>query len=55
MTENPFGEGFDLNAMLEQAQQMQDQLMAAQDELADATVEGSAGGCRRSPSPAPAS
>jgi DNA-binding YbaB/EbfC family protein len=50
MTENnPFaglgGEGgFDLNAMLEQAQAMQSQLMAAQDELAQATVEGSAGG-----------
>lgn len=36
--------GFDLNAMLEQAQQMQSQLVAAQEELAAATVEGSAGG-----------
>jgi len=35
---------FDLNAMLEQAQQMQSQLVAAQEELAQATVEGSAGG-----------
>ena len=46
---NPFaglgGEGgFDLNAMLEQAQQMQSQLVAAQEELAAAKVEGSAGG-----------
>jgi DNA-binding YbaB/EbfC family protein len=46
---NPFGGlggegGFDLNAMLEQAQQMQSQLVAAQEELAAATVEGSAGG-----------
>lgn len=50
MTENPFGGttsdggGFDLQAMLEQAQQMQTQLMAAQEELAAATVEGTAGG-----------
>ena len=50
MTENPFGGaaseegGFDLQAMLEQAQQMQSQLVAAQDELAATTVEGSAGG-----------
>jgi DNA-binding YbaB/EbfC family protein len=46
---NPFGGlggegGFDLNAMLEQAQQMQAQLVAAQEELAAAQVEGSAGG-----------
>jgi DNA-binding YbaB/EbfC family protein len=50
MTDNPFGGlsneggGFDLNAMLEQAQQMQAQLVAAQEELAATTVEGSAGG-----------
>jgi DNA-binding YbaB/EbfC family protein len=50
MTENLFGGagneggGFDLQAMLEQAQQMQSQLVAAQDELAATTVEGSAGG-----------
>jgi DNA-binding YbaB/EbfC family protein len=52
MSENPFenafgggaGGGFDLGAMLEQAQQMQQQLLAAQEELAAATVEGSAGG-----------
>ncbi|MEO7352204.1 MAG: YbaB/EbfC family nucleoid-associated protein [Marmoricola sp.] len=50
MTDNPFGapsseaRGFDLQAMLEQAQQMQAQLVAAQEELAAATVEGTAGG-----------
>lgn len=45
MTQNPFGEGgLDLGAMLEQAQQMQAQLMQAQAELAATTVEGSAGG-----------
>lgn len=50
MTENPFGEdanpfgNLDLGAMLEQAQQMQAQLMAAQDELAATIIEGSAGG-----------
>ena len=47
MTENPFGEGgFDLGAMLEQAQQMQAQLMQAQAELAEQTVEGTAGGVK---------
>lgn len=40
---NPFG-GFDLGAVLEQAQAMQTQLVQAQQELADATVQGSAGG-----------
>lgn len=40
---NPFG-GFDLGAVLEQAQAMQSQLVQAQQELADATVQGSAGG-----------
>ena len=49
MTDNPFGGtsaggGFDLQAMLEQAQQMQTQLVAAQEELAATTVDGSAGG-----------
>lgn len=50
MTQNPFGEGgnpfgnLDLGAMLEQAQQMQAQLMAAQAELAETIVAGSAGG-----------
>lgn len=40
---NPFG-GLDLSAMLEQAQQVQAQLMQAQAELAEATVDGTAGG-----------
>ncbi len=40
---NPFG-GLDLGAMLEQAQAMQAQLMQAQQELAESTVEGTAGG-----------
>lgn len=49
MTENPFGGlagegGFDLQSMLESAQQMQAQLVAAQDKLAATTVEGEAGG-----------
>ncbi|MCX6396270.1 MAG: YbaB/EbfC family nucleoid-associated protein [Propionibacteriales bacterium] len=50
MTQNPLGEGanpfgnLDLGAMLEQAQQMQAQLMAAQAQLAETLVEGSAGG-----------
>jgi nucleoid-associated protein EbfC len=46
MTENqnPFGEGgFDMNALLQQAQQMQAQMMSAQQELADATVDGTVG------------
>jgi DNA-binding protein YbaB len=41
--DNPMG-GFDLGAMLEQAQAMQSQLMNAQAELAARTVDGSAGG-----------
>jgi DNA-binding protein YbaB len=41
--DNPMG-GFDLGAMLEQAQAMQAQLMSAQAELAARTVDGSAGG-----------
>jgi DNA-binding YbaB/EbfC family protein len=50
MTENPFGGltsdggGFDIQAMLEQAQQMQSQLVAAQEQLAAASVDGTAGG-----------
>jgi DNA-binding protein YbaB len=36
--------GFDLGAMLEQAQAMQAQLMSAQADLARQTVDGSAGG-----------
>src|SRR3954451_17450300 len=46
MTENqnPFGEGgFDLNSLLQQAQQMQEQMVSAQQELADTTVEGTVG------------
>ena len=45
MTEqNPFGEGgFDMNSLLQQAQQMQQQMMDAQAELADATVTGTVG------------
>lgn len=44
MSENPFGEGFDMNALLQQAQAMQEQLMSAQAALAEATVEGTVGG-----------
>ena len=46
MSDNPFGGdgGFDLGAMLEQAQQMQQQLVVAQQELAQTTLEGTAGG-----------
>jgi len=45
MTEaNPFGEGgFDMNALLQQAQQMQQQVMDAQAQLAEATVTGTVG------------
>jgi nucleoid-associated protein EbfC len=43
--DNPMG-GFDLSAMLEQAQAMQAQLMDAQARLAEQTVEGSSGGVR---------
>lgn len=41
---NPFGAGFDMGALLEQAQQMQGQLQSAQAQLAEARVTGSAGG-----------
>ncbi|MEZ5093307.1 YbaB/EbfC family nucleoid-associated protein [Nocardioides sp.] len=47
MTDNPFdalGGGFDMNALLQQAQQMQDQLQSAQAQLAEQTVEGSVAG-----------
>jgi DNA-binding YbaB/EbfC family protein len=49
MTQNPFdglgGEGgFDMNALLQQAQQMQEQLVAAQQRLTEMTVEGSVAG-----------
>jgi DNA-binding YbaB/EbfC family protein len=48
MTDNPLdalgGGGFDMGALLQQAQQMQEQLQSAQQQLAEMTVEGSAGG-----------
>ncbi|WP_028474646.1 YbaB/EbfC family nucleoid-associated protein [Nocardioides alkalitolerans] len=53
MTQNPFdpaganplgGGGLDMNALLQQAQAMQEQFVAAQAELEQATVEGSASG-----------
>ena len=48
MTDNPFdalgGGGFDMNALLQQAQQMQEQMAKAQEEAANETVEASAGG-----------
>ena len=46
MTENPFGEagGFDMNALLQQAQQMQEQIQEAQARLTDARVEGTVAG-----------
>lgn len=40
---NPGGE-MNMQAILQQAQEMQQQLMAAQQELAEAKIEGSAGG-----------
>ncbi len=36
--------GMDMNKLLQQAQQMQDQMTKAQEELANETVEASAGG-----------
>ena len=46
MTQNPFGGegGFDMNALLQQAQQMQEQLMSAQARLEEARVEGTVAG-----------
>ena len=48
MTENPFegagGGGFDMNALLQQAQQMQERLEVAQSQLAETRVEATAGG-----------
>ena len=48
MSQNPFealgAGGFDMNALLQQAQQMQEQLTAAQDRLAETTVEGTVAG-----------
>jgi DNA-binding YbaB/EbfC family protein len=48
MTDNPFealggGGGFDLEGLLQQAQQMQEQLESAQERLADARIDGTAG------------
>ncbi len=39
---NPFG-GLDLNALMQQAQAMQEQVLAAQQELAERTVDGTVG------------
>ena len=48
MTQNPFdalgGGGFDMNALLQQAQQMQQQLQDAQSRLSEATVDGTVAG-----------
>lgn len=47
MTQNPFdalGGGFDMNALLQQAQQMQQQLEEAQASLAQQTVDGTVAG-----------
>jgi nucleoid-associated protein EbfC len=42
--DNPFGEGgLDMNALLQQAQQMQQQMMSAQEELAQTVVTGTVG------------
>jgi nucleoid-associated protein EbfC len=47
MSQNPFdalgGGGFDMNALLQQAQQMQEQLVSAQQQLAETEVTGSVG------------
>ena len=48
-SQNPFealggAGGFDMNALLQQAQQMQEQLAAAQDRLHDTEVEGTVAG-----------
>ena len=48
MSQNPFdalgGGGLDLNAIMQQAQQMQAQLADAQERLAETTVDGSVAG-----------
>ena len=49
MTDNPFDAlggagGFDMNALLQQAQAMQEQLQQTQAELAARTIEGTVGG-----------
>jgi DNA-binding YbaB/EbfC family protein len=44
MTDNPFGSGgFDMNALLQTAQAMQEQMVAAQAELETAEIEGTVG------------
>jgi DNA-binding YbaB/EbfC family protein len=47
-SQNPFealgAGGFDMNALLQQAQQMQEQLAAAQEQLHDTKVEGTVAG-----------
>ncbi len=42
---NPFGSsgGFDMNALLQQAQAMQQQMVAAQEQLTEAEVDGTVG------------
>ena len=48
MTQNPFdalgGGGFDMNALLQQAQQMQEQIQSAQSRLTETTVDGTVAG-----------
>ena len=48
MSQNPFealgGEGFDMNALLQQAQQMQEQLQSAQERLTETVVDGTVAG-----------
>jgi len=48
MTQNPFdalgGGGFDMNALLQQAQQMQEQLQAAQEKLSGTVLDGTVAG-----------
>lgn len=49
MTQNPFDQlggagGFDMNALLQQAQQMQAQLQEAQTKLTESTVDGTVAG-----------
>ena len=48
MSQNPFealgGGGFDMNALLQQAQQMQEQLQSAQARLAETVVDGTVAG-----------
>ena len=48
MSQNPFeslgGGGFDMNALLQQAQQMQEQLQTAQAQLTETVVDGTVAG-----------